>query len=87
MRTIVDLPDAQLRALDEICTRNAISRAEAVRRAVAAYVAEQSATDADEAFGLWGDRVTDALAYEDELRGPREPEAPPPVRGGRRRGR
>jgi len=75
MRTIVDLPAEQIRALDEICEREAISRAEAVRRAVARYVAEESAGDADDAFGLWHGRSIDALAYEDELRGPREPEA------------
>src|SRR4051794_25321898 len=80
VRTIIDLPDAHLRALDEICAREGISRAEAVRRAVARWVAEQSPASADEAFGLWGARVTDPLAYEDDLRGPREIEAAAPAR-------
>jgi hypothetical protein len=90
VRTIVDLPAAHLRALDEICAREGISRAEAVRRAVARWVAEQAGADVDDAFGLWGDRVTDALVYEDELRGPRDADAVAPTRpargsGGRRR--
>ena len=90
MRTIVDIPDDQLRALDEICARDALSRAEAVRRAIARYIAEQAHGDLDDAFGLWGDRVTDALVYEDELRGPRDADVVTPVRplrGGKRRGR
>jgi metal-responsive CopG/Arc/MetJ family transcriptional regulator len=38
MRTIVDLPDEQLAALDAYTKSEGISRAEAVRRAVAAFV-------------------------------------------------
>jgi len=37
MRTIVDLPEAQIKALDSYRRREGISRAEAVRRAVAAF--------------------------------------------------
>ncbi len=39
MRTIVDLPDEQVEALAELCEREKISRAEAIRRAVAAMLA------------------------------------------------
>lgn len=38
MRTIVDLPETQLKALDSYRKREGISRAEAVRRAVEAFV-------------------------------------------------
>ncbi|CAN5556375.1 hypothetical protein BH20VER3_BH20VER3_04790 [soil metagenome] len=38
MRTIVDLPETQIKALDSYRKREGISRAEAVRRAVAAFV-------------------------------------------------
>ena len=38
MRTIIDLPEEQLQALDTYRRRLGISRAEAVRRAVAAFV-------------------------------------------------
>jgi hypothetical protein len=37
MRTIVDLPEEQIKALDTYRKRHGISRAEAVRRAVAAF--------------------------------------------------
>jgi hypothetical protein len=38
MRTIVDLPESQIEALDRYRKREGISRAEALRRAVAAFV-------------------------------------------------
>lgn len=38
MRTIVDLPETQIKALDSYRKREGISRAEAVRRAVEAFV-------------------------------------------------
>ena len=73
MRTIVDLPDPILAALAEFCSREGISRAEAVRRAVARYLADHTVDDTVDAFGLWAGRYPDALALEDELRGEREP--------------
>ena len=68
MRTIVDLPEAQLEILDAWRRREGVSRAEAVRRAVAAYVREARVTGPDPAFGLWAGRVTDGLTYERRLR-------------------
>jgi len=38
MRTIVELPEEQIKALDTYRKRHGISRAEAVRRAVAAFI-------------------------------------------------
>jgi len=68
MRTIVDLPEVQLGALDRFCRREGISRAEAVRRAVATYIRRERDAKTDPAFGLWRDRAIDGLAYERELR-------------------
>ena len=68
MRTIVDLPEEQLRALAELCRREKISRAEAVRRAVAEYASRHAAGDAEKAFGLWRGRRIDGLSYERRLR-------------------
>jgi len=67
MRTIVDIPEQNIQALDAVCEREHISRAEAVRRAVAAYLARHKA-GGDEAFGLWKGRGRDGLAYQDSLR-------------------
>jgi metal-responsive CopG/Arc/MetJ family transcriptional regulator len=53
-RTIVDLPSAQLKDLDSRCRALGISRAEAVRRAIHAFLRE-SPGDSEQGFGLWKD--------------------------------
>jgi metal-responsive CopG/Arc/MetJ family transcriptional regulator len=68
MRTIVDIPSEQLQQLAELCEREDLSRAEAVRRAIALLL-EQQARTPDEAFGLWKDRGTDGVAYQQARRG------------------
>jgi hypothetical protein len=67
MRTIVDLPSSQLEALDTLCRREGISRAEAVRRAVGEHL-ERHRADREGAFGLWRSRPVDSLEYERALR-------------------
>ena len=70
MRTIIDLPEDQLQALDGICRREDISRAEAIRRAVALLVRHRGAGASGIAFGLWrGKRRIDGLRYQERLRG------------------
>ena len=68
MRTIVDLSEEQIRQLAQACQREGLSRAEAIRRAVAAYLRERTPCVADETFGLWRDRAVDGLEYEERLR-------------------
>ena len=68
MRTIVDLPDGQIRALAEVCRREKISRAEAVRRAVAEYAGRHASAETEKVFGIWRGRRVDGLAYERRLR-------------------
>ena len=68
MRTIIELPEEQLTGLDGWCRREGISRAEAIRRAVAAMLAERAKGEAAGAFGLWRDRAADALAEQEKIR-------------------
>jgi len=68
MRTIVDLPDEQVNALQQLGVRSNLSRAELVRRAVAEYLDKRQDSSDDRAFGLWQRRRCDALEYEDHLR-------------------
>jgi hypothetical protein len=69
MRTIIDLTDEQLAALDGICRRDGISRAEAVRQAVTLLMRQRGASRSGVAFGIWrGRRGTDGLAYQDRIR-------------------
>ncbi|ANH66496.1 ribbon-helix-helix domain-containing protein [Mitsuaria sp. 7] len=51
-RTIVDIPAAQLVEIDRLCKLMGISRAEAVRRALATF-ADGHVDVTPEAFGLW----------------------------------
>lgn len=52
MRTIIDLDEPRLRALDAWAAQEQISRAEAVRRALDALLA-RVAQPAGSGFGLW----------------------------------
>jgi metal-responsive CopG/Arc/MetJ family transcriptional regulator len=68
MRTIIELPQELLSHLDAHCRRENLSRAEAIRRAIDAMLADRSKADAAGAFGLWRDRAKTAHADLDRLR-------------------
>lgn len=51
-RTIIEIPDAQLREVDSLCQLLGISRAEAVRRGLQGFVQQNEAVKTD-GFGLW----------------------------------
>jgi len=69
VRTLVDLPDHQLRELTELGTRCRQSRASLIREAVAVYLAARKRGNQDDAFGLWGPKGTDGVAYQRKIRG------------------
>jgi len=68
MRTIIDLPEQDIHALDGLCSREHISRAEAVRRAVTGYLKIYRAEGDDVAFGIWKGRQQDGLSYQHNIR-------------------
>jgi hypothetical protein len=76
MRTIVDLPEDQIKALDSIGKREDLSRTELVRRAVAAYLdgaQETAKSNLDRYFGMFKDDQTvfdglDGLAWQKKMR-------------------
>ncbi len=68
MRTIVDIPDEEIRALADLCEAEKISRAEAVRRAIRGYLKVQQTQQSDDAFGAWRGRGEDGLTYQERLR-------------------
>jgi len=69
MRTLVDLGDTQLQALDELSKKEKRSRAALIRRAIDDYLAKQRDQQESDAFGLWGKRKVDGLAYQEKVRG------------------
>jgi metal-responsive CopG/Arc/MetJ family transcriptional regulator len=68
MRTIIDLSDPQLAALEKLCKQKKISRAEAVRRAVDSMLSEQHVQTRAAVFGAWSTKK-DSRAWVDDLRG------------------
>jgi hypothetical protein len=68
VRTIIDLPIDHLEALTKVCRRDRISRAEAIRRLLAAQLAKETADGAERAFGLWRGRSVDGVDYQERLR-------------------
>jgi hypothetical protein len=68
MRTIVDLTADQVKSLAAFCTAQGISRAEAVRRAVARLLAEEHRPDRSRAFGAWSEKKLDSAATVRRLR-------------------
>jgi predicted transcriptional regulator len=68
MRTLVDLVDAQVEALDRLAKQKDRSRASLVREAVDDYLGKHCLESEDEAFGLWSRTATEGLAYQEKAR-------------------
>jgi hypothetical protein len=67
MRTLIDIPDKQIKDLTAICEMEKLSRAEAIRQAISLYLKSKKTTEID-AFGLWKKRKQDGLAYQEQVR-------------------
>ena len=68
MRTIIDLPEEQVRGLAALCEAQGISRAEAVRRAVARLLAEEQRPGRGQAFGAWRHKKIDSTRFVQAVR-------------------
>ena len=68
MRTLVDIPDADVEALDGLARTRPMSRAALIRKAVNMLLRRKGALAAEDAFGLWGDDRVDGAAYQDAIR-------------------
>ena len=68
MRTLIDLPDAQIQALAALCDRVGQSRAAVIREAVAEYLERRAGRPVEAAFGLWGAVAEDGLDYQRKAR-------------------
>ena len=67
MRALVDIPSHQIKELEKIGASKQVSRAELIRRAIAAYI-EHNREPTGEAFGLWEHLGVDGLAYQEKIR-------------------
>ena len=69
VRTIIYLPSGPVDALSSYCRREHVSRAEAIRRAVALMLEQcRPADDWKSAFGGWKDIDIDGVEYQRAIR-------------------
>lgn len=68
MKIIVDLPQDQVTALGAFCKTQGISRADAIRRAVADMLERSAGDGRGKAFGAWSGSSLKAAEYVLEVR-------------------
>lgn len=70
MRTIVDIPDSQVKILDQMSKKKNVSRASVIREALAKYINSYSYSKKgyELAFGVWKNKKLDSLKYQQKLR-------------------
>jgi predicted transcriptional regulator len=68
MRILTEIEDKHIEQLDELAAQSKRSRAAVIRDAVTAYLGIHKQAHAEDAFGLWGKRKTDGLAYQKKIR-------------------
>ncbi len=69
MRTLVDISEPQVQELDQLSKDDRRSRAALIREAIDDYLAKRRAKrSGGDAFGLWGKRKVDGLAYQEKVR-------------------
>ncbi len=66
MRTLIDIPERELRELERIAGQRKQSRAAVVREAISSFLSKQD--EPADAFGAWGGRKGDGLAQQRKLR-------------------
>ncbi|WP_429500881.1 CopG family transcriptional regulator (plasmid) [Robbsia andropogonis] len=67
-RILIDLPDSQVNDLAMILEAEQRPRADVVRDAIDAYIAQRKRTLGTDVFGLWKSKKVDGLSYQQELR-------------------
>lgn len=74
MRTLVDIPEEDIRWLDSLAARQGKSRAAVVREAVSAYRSEIKKDWIGAGAGYWAHRddIGDAVEYQREMRRDRD---------------
>jgi metal-responsive CopG/Arc/MetJ family transcriptional regulator len=68
MRTLVDLGETQIQALEDLSKKDRTSRAALIRQAIDDYLAKRRSRQESDAFGLWGHHAIDGLAYQEKVR-------------------
>ena len=69
MRTLVDIPDADIRKLSHLSAKRKVSRAALIREAITGFLARnEPERSRKKAFGIWRDLEIDSVEYQRKLR-------------------
>ncbi|MDG0993572.1 MAG: ribbon-helix-helix domain-containing protein [Akkermansiaceae bacterium] len=68
MRTVIDVPDEVIEALDRLSSSKQRSRASFIREALARYVEQSALPNAQAAFGIWSKTNKDGVDYQTDIR-------------------
>ena len=69
MRTTIDIPDQMLTRLDLAREKQKCSRAAIIREAIDAFLDRNTQiSDLNQSLGLWKNKVSDGLSYQENLR-------------------
>ena len=68
MRTIIEVPDDDIKSLDRIVRQQQKSRAAVIREAIRIYL-DSKAVDSDQsAFGIWRKNKMEGVEYQENIR-------------------
>lgn len=70
MRTIVEIPEEMVKALDRLKGREKASRSQLIRKAIEAFLGRRKASGLNDlpGFGCWGKAGPDGLRHQRKLR-------------------
>lgn len=68
MRTIIEVPDDDIRNLDRIVEQQQKSRAAIIREAIRFYLEGKVVGSDKAAFGIWKEKKTEGLEYQAKVR-------------------
>ena len=68
MRTLVDIPDGQIKNLAILCAIKKKTRADLIRAAIAEYLEKYKPAAAADVFGIWKSHGIDGLDFQKKVR-------------------
>ena len=68
MRTIIEVPDDDIKNLDRIVEQQKKSRAAIIREAIRLYLEGKSVGSSKAAFGIWKGKKAEGIEYQTEVR-------------------
>lgn len=68
MKTLIELDDADVEALDALAAQAKRSRSALIREAIGQFLKSAKRDAGEDGFGLWGQRKVDGLTYQKKIR-------------------